>query len=246
MRVRPERTWRDAVLRVFDLGIILVASPLIALLGAVIALAIKIDSPGPVLYRARRIGARGRPFDMLKFRKMRQEAEGAALTGLDDERFTPIGRFLAVTRLDELPQVWNVLKGEMRLVGPRPEVEAFIRLHEDEYAEIHRVMPGITGLAQLRFAGEARLLAGVEDMTEHYGTELLPAKLELDRRYIESRGVLMDLSIIALTVLLPLRALWRYATAVSTGVSPARAIASALAAALLVTLLATFAIQAST
>ncbi len=89
-------------------------------------MAIYIDSPGPVMFRSWRVGRGGVPFAMLKFRKMRDDAGSDPLTIADDERFTPIGRFLAATRLDELPQVWNVLRGEMRLVGPRPELEYFV------------------------------------------------------------------------------------------------------------------------
>jgi lipopolysaccharide/colanic/teichoic acid biosynthesis glycosyltransferase len=206
-------------------AVVFACLPLIALLFALIALAIVLDSPGPVLYRARRIGQGGKPFVMFKFRKMRAGAAGPALTTIDDARFTPIGRFLAMTRLDELPQLWNVVRGDMRLVGPRPEVEEFVRLYPDEYADIHRVVPGITGLAQLRFAGESRLLAHIADdvLADHYGSALLPEKIRLDRRYIESRSPLLDARILALTALLPIRVGLRWAWRTRSAATPARA-----------------------
>ena len=205
-------------------AVVVVCLPVIALLFGLIALAVVLDSPGPVLYRARRIGQGGKPFVMLKFRKMNADAAGPALTSIDDPRFTPIGRFLAMTRLDELPQVWNVLRGDMRLVGPRPEVEEFVALYPDEYVDIHRVVPGITGLAQLRFAGESRLFAHVTDdaLADHYGSALLPEKIRLDRRYIESRSALLDARILALTALLPIRVALRCAWRKRSAATPAR------------------------
>jgi lipopolysaccharide/colanic/teichoic acid biosynthesis glycosyltransferase len=220
----------------FAAAVVLALLPAIAIVFALIAAAIVLDSPGPVLYRARRIGMHGKPFVMLKFRKMRADSAGPALTTIDDDRFTPIGRFLAITRLDELPQIWNVLRGEMRLVGPRPEVEEFVALYPDEYEEILRVKPGVTGLAQLRFSGESRLLAqlAADEVVDHYGRSLLPAKIALDRRYIASRSALLDLRIIALTTLLPVRALVRVAWTYRAGLTLGRLAGAALAVALFV------------
>ena len=123
---------------------------------------------------ARRIGLGGEPFLMLKFRTMRQSAEGPALTRSDDERLTPVGRFLARSRLDELPQLWHVLTGRMRLVGPRPEDPEFVELFSREYEEILSVPPGITGSTQLvHFADGIEL--DVDDPAGHYADEILPA-----------------------------------------------------------------------
>ena len=108
--------------RAFDLGVCLLVAPAALIVGLVTALLIYIDSPGSVFFRSTRVGRDGRTFQMLKFRKMRRAATGGPLTIGEDERFTPIGRVLASTKLDELPQLWNVIRGEMRLVGPRPEV----------------------------------------------------------------------------------------------------------------------------
>jgi lipopolysaccharide/colanic/teichoic acid biosynthesis glycosyltransferase len=133
---------------------------------------------------------------------MRREAKSTPVTLEHDERFTPIGRFLAATRLDELPQVWNVLRGEMRLVGPRPELACFVSDFADQYAEILTVTPGITGNAQLAFADEKRMLGG-SDPESAYRRQVLPAKLEIDLRYVRSRSLGGDLLILGRTLALP-------------------------------------------
>jgi lipopolysaccharide/colanic/teichoic acid biosynthesis glycosyltransferase len=201
--VEPDRTaripWPE---RCFDLALTIVALPVLALIGAGIALAIYIDSPGPVIYRSLRVGRDGQRFEMLKFRKMRREAPSHPVTLDQDDRFTPIGRFLAATRLDELPQVVNVLRGEMRLVGPRPELEYFTEQFIQEYAEILTVTPGITGNAQLRFVDERSLLAGPAPETT-YTEEVLPAKIAVDLDYVRHHSIGADLWIVARTVALP-------------------------------------------
>jgi lipopolysaccharide/colanic/teichoic acid biosynthesis glycosyltransferase len=164
-----------------------------------IALAIKLESRGPALYRCRRVGLAGREFDMLKFRKMRHDAVGPALTAVDDDRFTRIGSFLARTKLDELPQLWNVVQGTMSLVGPRPEDPSFVALFPDEYSEITRAKPGITGLSQLAFAREGRLLAH-SDREAHYAARLLPQKIAIDRLYVARHSLRMDLRILVWTL----------------------------------------------
>jgi lipopolysaccharide/colanic/teichoic acid biosynthesis glycosyltransferase len=189
--------------RLFDVAITIALMPVILIIGAMIALAIFIDSPGPVTYRSRRLGRDGQPFDMLKFRKMRREADSHPVTLDDDARFTPIGRFLAATRLDELPQVWNVLRGEMRLVGPRPELECFVAQYPAEYREILTVAPGITGNAQLMFLDERHLLHGHDPVTR-YSTHVLPVKIDIDLDYVASRSLIGDLAILARTALLPI------------------------------------------
>jgi lipopolysaccharide/colanic/teichoic acid biosynthesis glycosyltransferase len=136
---------------------------------------------------------------MLKFRKMRNGVSGPPLTAAQDDRFTRIGRFLANTKLDEIPQLWNVLRGGMGLVGPRPEDPTFVDLHREQFAEILDVRPGITGLSQLAFANEAEILA-VEDRLNDYVERILPQKMRLDRLYVERRSLRMDLRILAWTV----------------------------------------------
>jgi lipopolysaccharide/colanic/teichoic acid biosynthesis glycosyltransferase len=165
---------------------------------ALLVLLIRLDSPGPGFYRCRRIGYRGREFGMLKFRKMRDDATGAALTAVDDDRFTRFGRFLANTKLDEIPQLWNVVRGEMSLVGPRPEDPSFVEVEPEAYEEICRVRPGITGLSQLAFAKESEIL-DPENSERHYLNGIFPQKVGMDRLYAEQRSLGMDLSIIAWT-----------------------------------------------
>jgi lipopolysaccharide/colanic/teichoic acid biosynthesis glycosyltransferase len=135
---------------------------------------------------------------MLKFRKMRNGASGVAVTLSGDERFTRVGRVLAKAKIDELPQLWNVLKGEMTLVGPRPEHPDFVALRAGDYTTILGVKPGITGLCQLAFAKEGEALDH-EDCVRDYVERLLPQKTALDLLYVDRRSVLMDLSILAWT-----------------------------------------------
>ena len=137
---------------------------------------------------------------MLKFRKMRDDVPGPPLTLDHDERLTRVGRFLAATKCDEIPQLWNVLRGEMSLVGPRPEDPDFVAHGAGDYERILDVKPGITGLAQLAFAHESRILdpnAPVEDYLER----LLPQKMALDLFYASRRSVLLDLRILAWTAI---------------------------------------------
>jgi len=197
---RPGITFAE---RGFDLAITVVLLPLFVLVGAVIAAAIFIDSPGPVTYRSRRVGRDGCTFDMLKFRKMHREAPSHPVTLDDDSRFTPIGRFLAATRLDELPQVWNVLRGEMRLVGPRPELECFVAEYPAPYRDILSVTPGITGNAQLRFLDERHLLGG-PDPAARYSAHVLPIKIEIDLDYAYSHSMRGDFGILIRTALAPI------------------------------------------
>jgi lipopolysaccharide/colanic/teichoic acid biosynthesis glycosyltransferase len=202
---RSERT--PVPERCVDLVLTILAAPVIALLAAAIAIAIYVDSPGPVLFRSRRVGRGGVPFEMLKFRKMRRDADNTPVTLDDDERFTPIGRFLAATRLDELPQFINVLRGEMRLVGPRPELEYFVAQYPEQYAEILTVTPGITGNGQIQFLDERWLLKG-PDPTNIYSEHVLPAKIKIDVAYARSHSLARDIVVLLRTLALPFAVLW--------------------------------------
>jgi lipopolysaccharide/colanic/teichoic acid biosynthesis glycosyltransferase len=202
-RVPHPRTRYPSWQRTFDLVLavaVLVPALVLAVLAAV---AVLIDSPGPILYRSRRIGRNGVPFWMFKFRTMRHLAGGPLISSRTDQRFTPVGRFLAQTRLDELPQLWNVLRGEMRMVGPRPELEEFVREQSESYERILTVPPGLTGPTQLVFADEGAILAATEDRDQLYRTEILPAKVRLDLAYVEHHSVRGDLSAVLRTCLLP-------------------------------------------
>jgi lipopolysaccharide/colanic/teichoic acid biosynthesis glycosyltransferase len=178
-------------------GLLLVfLSPLII----VASIAIVIDSPGGAFYRCDRAGFRGRRLNMLKFRKMRDGASGRALTTDDDERFTRMGVWLAKFKLDEVPQLWHVVRGEMSLVGPRPEDPSFVERHGSAYDHILSVRPGITGLSQLAFAEESRILDD-DDPLGHYVDRLLPQKVNLDRLYASQRTLFLDLKILLWTVM---------------------------------------------
>jgi lipopolysaccharide/colanic/teichoic acid biosynthesis glycosyltransferase len=202
--VPKERVWADSVRtdpsRLLDIAIAAVALVVISPLIVLVALAVKLDSRGPVFYRCERVGRGGRSFAMLKFRKMRDGvSDGPRLTAAHDDRFTRIGGLLAKTKLDEIPQLWNVVRGAMSLVGPRPEDPAFVRLHAEQYVPILCVRPGITGLSQLAFAKEAEILA-VNDRLNDYVDRILPQKVRLDRLYLERRSLRMDLQILAWTL----------------------------------------------
>lgn len=195
---RPHTARARIVSRTFDIAAGSLLLVLTAPLLLAISLAIFVDERGPLLYRARRVGFHGREFDMLKFRKMRIDAAGPKLTVADDARLGRVGGMLARTKLDELPQLINVLRGDMALVGPRPEDPSYVALYPAEFAAITRVRPGITGLSQIEYRNEAALLVG-DDYETLYRTELLPRKIELDRYYASRRCLALDLRILGWT-----------------------------------------------
>lgn len=176
--------------------LVLVAlSPLLLL----IALAVVIDSGLPVFYRQERVGREFGRFFIWKFRSMRASGAGPRITVAGDARVTRVGRFLRATKLDELPQFWNVLRGDMSLVGPRPEVEEYVKLFEEQFRRILVVRPGITDLASITFRNEEAVLAASADPQGCYRREILPAKLALAEEYVAKRTLAMDLRILAQT-----------------------------------------------
>jgi lipopolysaccharide/colanic/teichoic acid biosynthesis glycosyltransferase len=183
--------------RVLDLVLSSLMLVLLLPLFLLVAAAVKLTSRGPLFFRSVRVGLLGNELHMLKFRKMRDGAAGPALTAKDDARFTRVGRLLALSKLDEMPQLWNVVKGEMSLVGPRPEDPGFVAARADEYARILTVKPGITGLCQLAFAKESELLDS--EGIDAYVGRLLPKKIELDLLYAQRRSIALDLRILAWT-----------------------------------------------
>jgi lipopolysaccharide/colanic/teichoic acid biosynthesis glycosyltransferase len=201
-RPRPSERWsgasaalQGAVKRSVDVMVSLLVLTAALPLVAVVSLLVVLDSRGPVFYRAERVGRSGRPLRMLKFRKMHHNASGAPLTMSGDARFTRVGRLLARTKIDELPQLWHVLRGEMSLIGPRPEDPGFVAERPDEYDEILRVRPGITGLSQIAFAEESEILCKVDPLS-HYRARIFPQKIQLDRMYADSPSIVMDLRIL--------------------------------------------------
>ena len=193
--------------RLFDVIVsalgLLVLSPVLL----VLALLVKFSSPGTVLYHATRVGLDGHPFKLLKFRSMVANAAqiGPAVTGAADSRITPIGRFLRRTKLDELPQLLNVLRGEMSLVGPRPEDPRYAALYTPEQRRVLSVRPGITSPASIAYRSEEAMLTG-DDWETHYIQHVMPAKLEIDLQYVEHASLLYDLKLIFRTFI----SLFRY------------------------------------
>jgi exopolysaccharide biosynthesis polyprenyl glycosylphosphotransferase len=203
-RARQRLAWSSALIdqtsiRVCDVFVSVLVLALTLPVFAAVGAAIKLDSPGPIFYRSVRVGRRGRLFAMLKFRKVRHDAEGSPLTVADDVRLTRIGAFLVKTKLDELPQFWNVVKGDMSLVGPRPEDASFVSLEREVYDEILQVTPGITGLSQLAFAREGEIL-DPDDRLRHYVERLFPQKLALDRLYTDRRSLATNVGILSWTL----------------------------------------------
>jgi lipopolysaccharide/colanic/teichoic acid biosynthesis glycosyltransferase len=175
----------------------------LAPLMAGIAAAVRLDSPGPILYRAKRAGRGGRPFTMYKFRTMRVRpaGQGDRITRQGDDRITRVGRVLRAGRLDELPQLWNVLAGDMSLVGPRPEDPHYVELYTPSQRRVLDVRPGVTSLAALRYRDEQALLVG-PDWEQTYRAVVMPAKLAIDLAYVERQALGLDLRILAATALL--------------------------------------------
>ncbi len=184
------------------MDVVIAAALLVALMpvGIAIAVLVRLSSPGPVLYAGRRVGKDGEVFQMYKFRSMRNGAdrEGTAVTGAGDPRVTTVGRFLRATKLDELPQLLNVLRGEMSLVGPRPEAPRYVSLYDERQRGVLAVRPGVTGPTQLQYRHEERLLAA-DDVEELYCDRVLPRKLEMDLIYVETRSLRNDVQCLLAT-----------------------------------------------
>lgn len=189
--------------RLFDVGCCVLGLIVLAPILLLIALLIRTDSKGPILYVQERIGLNGRPFYIFKFRTMVMDADkkGLLTVGGKDPRVTRIGYSLRRYKLDELPQLFNVLKGDMSLVGPRPEVKKYVDLYSSSQREVLTVKPGITDYASIVFVDENDILAKSADPEQAYIQEIMPAKLALNRKYIDEKGLLTDLRIIVKTLL---------------------------------------------
>jgi lipopolysaccharide/colanic/teichoic acid biosynthesis glycosyltransferase len=198
----PRQGWTERSIRLLDIAASVCGLVLLAPLFLLVACAIRFDSPGPVFFCQTRMGRYFRPFRMYKFRTMVQDASsiGGELTVGHDRRITAVGRALRKTRIDELPQLINVLIGEMSLVGPRPEVEQFVERFREDYQMLLSVRPGITDPASVAFRNEAAMLAEHEDHEQYYVTVILPEKIRLSKQYIAQRSVLRNLSLIGHTL----------------------------------------------
>lgn len=182
------------------LGLLLLSPVLL-----VCALLVGLTSPGGILFRQERIGKDGVPFTIYKFRSMRQDNAGLKITTSGDSRITPVGKVLRKTKLDELPQLWNVLKGDMSFVGPRPEVREYTDLYDEAQRQVLLVRPGITGLASIRFRNENELLDASDDPNRTYIEEVMPQKIALDLEYIPRASVWYDIRLILETLVTVVR-----------------------------------------
>ncbi|MCE5219906.1 MAG: sugar transferase [Clostridium sp.] len=191
------------VKRIFDficstLGLIVLSPVLLA-----IAIKIKTGSDGPIFFKQIRVGEKNKEFEILKFRTMVVDAEklGRQITVGNDNRITKIGAFLRKYKLDELPQLINVFKGDMSLVGPRPEVPRYVKYYNEEQRKVLEVKPGITDLASIRYRDENDLLGGAANPDEFYINTIMPDKLALNLEYINNNNVFVDIYIILKTII---------------------------------------------
>ncbi|MGB9877557.1 MAG: sugar transferase [bacterium] len=199
--------------RIFDLVFSLLGLVILAPLFAIVVFLIKKEDGGPVFYRGIRVGKDGKPFRIFKFRTMIPDAEkkGIYSTADDDPRITRIGRILRKLKIDELPQLLNVLKGEMSFVGPRPEVPAYVEKFSEEEKAILSVKPGITDWASLWDVDEGAILAGSPDPDKTYEELIRPTKIRLQLKYVREHSFLTDMKILFLTILSLLlrRQIWK-------------------------------------
>jgi lipopolysaccharide/colanic/teichoic acid biosynthesis glycosyltransferase len=168
-----------------------------------VSILIKLDSPGPVFFKQRRMGRGFCPFFIYKFRTMVQEAPalGSSITVGRDPRITRAGEFLRKTKIDELAQLINVLKGDMSFVGPRPELPHYVEMFRKDYEEVLQIRPGITDLASLKYCDEAAILGAAEDPEQEYVAHVLPEKIRLAKDYLRRSSLLFDAGLIFRTIL---------------------------------------------
>ncbi len=191
--------------RLFDIMCAFLGLVLLGPFFLLLAMAIKLESPGPVFYRGVRVGLSGRPFRIYKFRSMVQDAErkGASSTSTVDRRVTRMGRLIRKFKFDEFSQLLNVLVGDMSIVGPRPEVQKFVDLYTEEEQAILSVRPGITDWSSIRFHNEGEIIeaSGIADADEAYAKLIRPDKLRLQLKYVRERDLWIDIKIIVSTIL---------------------------------------------
>jgi len=188
--------------RFFDISLTLIALLFLFPLMLLIAIAIVCDSAGKVFYKQLRVGKNNKDFYLYKFRTMRVYSDKQILitVGNRDSRITKIGYFLRKTKLDELPQLINILKGDMSIVGPRPEVRKYVDLYTKEQMRVLQVLPGLTDYASIEYMDENAILEKLNNPEQTYINEIMPAKLQLNFKYIENQSLWVDLKIIAKTI----------------------------------------------
>lgn len=194
--------------RWFDVVIAAAVLILGAPVWSAVALAVKLSSKGPALYRSIRCGQHGETFEVMKFRSMRV-AEGPQITSHGDSRITRVGSLLRASKLDEIPQLINVLRGDMAIVGPRPEDPAYVNFDDPLHQLVLEARPGLTSRASVEYRHEEQILAATEDPEETYRTEVLPMKLRLDAAWLAERSIGSDIRIVvdtAMAILRPHRA----------------------------------------
>jgi lipopolysaccharide/colanic/teichoic acid biosynthesis glycosyltransferase len=188
--------------RLLDILAAVAGLTLLAPLLAAVALLIKLDSPGPVFFKQQRVGKGFRPFWIYKFRTMKVDPDGGpVLTIGADRRITRAGALLRRSKIDELPQLINILKGDMTIVGPRPEVPRYVEAFHRDYEEILKVRPGLTDLASLKYRDESALLGQSGDPEEEYLRRILPDKIRLAKDYIHRSSLRFDINLIGKTLL---------------------------------------------
>lgn len=188
--------------RAFDVFFSATGLLLLSPLFVILSLLAKLQSRGPVFFAHERMGKDFKPFSLYKFRTMHEDAQksGPPVTVGKDSRITTLGRFLRKTKMDELPQLLNVLKGDMSFVGPRPEVRKYVEVFKQDYRNILNVKPGITDFSAIEFRNEESILGRYADPEEGYIREVLPAKIVLYKKYLDERGLFTDVKLILKTL----------------------------------------------
>lgn len=193
----------QVVKRVFDFLLSLFGIIILSPIFIIVSIAIKLDSKGSILFLQKRVGRYGKEFNIYKFRTMVTDAEklGKQITVGKDNRITKVGAFLRKFKIDELPQLFNVVKGDMSLVGPRPEVPKYVALYNEEQKKVLDVRPGITDIASLRYKDENDILGKVDNPEEYYINVIMKDKLNLNLEYIEKGNVFFDIYLIFKTII---------------------------------------------
>jgi lipopolysaccharide/colanic/teichoic acid biosynthesis glycosyltransferase len=188
--------------RLFDIFLSFLGIIICFPLFIIAAILIKLDGSGPILFKQERIGKDFKTFKIFKFRTMEDNAEknGPKITSAKDNRITRIGKYLRKYKLDELPQLFNVLRGEMSFVGPRPEVEEYVNIFESDYKRLLRIRPGITDPASIKYSNEERILAVADNWEEEYRKNILPEKIKLSLHYVDNHNLITDLKLILRTI----------------------------------------------